>query len=317
MSKAENNPMNPLEFKVYAEKQLRQAKDRAETKYEKNRKSLIEASNGEIEKLDKQAKKKEADGPEYKFTGASTGFVLALATCIGSCSINVNLSGETALSMMFLFTFLGFLIGALIGAAVPDSVKADREKIEKLEAKKEEDLNKLRNQYQEEIKEIKDANNQRIEQNARKYETSLRAKSAKYALSPVAQEIIEMLLNNFKKQIRASDRRPHVARVEVPFSFTVFPAKVDSSFGSYDFQLKRVEPLNDLDEQAELAMAIASNIRSDIVMTFPKDPSGGEVNPLEMTFEYGGALIHKSTCYVKARMTYSASNANFVELRHF
>ena len=59
-----------------------------------------------------------------------------------------------------------------------------------------------------------------------------------------------------------------------------------------------------------LPNAIATAIHTDIITSYPKDISGGEVEPMEIDYEYRSASV-------KAAMTYRAENAGFVEARSF
>ena len=142
------------------------------------------------------------------------------------------------------------------------------------------------------------------------YEQLRRAESAKYADSAVAQEVIDMLANGFRSHIEASDRRPHVEEIVVPFSFRVYAEKIDTPYGVYDFELKRVARLAGMNEQAALANAIAQNVHTQIMTEYPVDPSGGEVDPLEITVRYGADWVEES-------MTYRAVNGLYVPERSF
>ena len=82
--------------------------------------------------------------------------------------------------------------------------KSTAERIERVQAETEQEISRLR--------EEKNAHR-------KKYEEKLRKDSVRYANSTVAQEIIELLLDGFKRSIEAADRRPHVQSIDVPFSF--------------------------------------------------------------------------------------------------
>lgn len=213
--------------------------------------------------------------------------------------------------VVFVASFLLFLVAGSILAYF-------RHKKQRVEAKGQIDkIDDIRLQSSDAIGEMKRKFQLEIEGLSRKkkeyraeYEKNRRAESAKYADSAVAQEVVDMLANGFRGHIEASDRRPHVEEIVVPFSFRVYAEKIDTPYGVYDFELKRVARLAGMNEQAALANAIAQNVHTQIMTEYPVDPSGGEVDPLEITVRYGADWVEES-------MTYRAVNGLYVPERSF
>lgn len=182
--------------------------------------------------------------------------------------------------------------------------------ISKIEASRDAKIEKLRRQELEEIQDIQEECQREIDEYRMRYEKARRQDSIRYANSSVAQEVIQILSDGFKKHIGASDRRPHVEEIVVPFSFKVFRDKIESPYGTYDFKIERISELTNFDEQASLANAIAQNVHTEIITSYPCDISGGEIEPLEIHFAYENE-------YVEASMIYKAANKEFVPERSF
>lgn len=149
-----------------------------------------------------------------------------------------------------------------------------------------------------------------MEANQEVYESLRRQESVHFATSAVAQEIVDKLVQGFSAQIEACDRGSYVRVVEVPFSFAVYCDRVETPYGVYDFKTERVERLAGVDQCASLANAVAQAVQREITLRFEVDPSGGEVRPLEIAYEYEGDCA-------KAAMSYYATNADFVAVRSF
>ena len=211
----------------------------------------------------------------------------------------------------FLFVLL---VGSLLSYPMTKKKNSIRQKeIDKLDASAEE-IKLQASKKIEELEEKAKSEIAKIEQEKMKYrsdfENERRVESVKYANSPVAKEVIDLISTGFKNQIDACDRRPHIKEIIVPLSFKVYATKIETPYGVYDFELQRVSKLSGMKEQTSLANAIAQSVHTDIFTTYPVDISGGEVKPLEIGINYGPD-------WVEAVMTYHADNANYIPERSF
>ena len=213
--------------------------------------------------------------------------------------------------VVFIASFLLFLAAGSIMAYFRHKkqrveAKGYTDKIDGIRLRSSDATGEMKRKFQLEVEGL----SRKKEEYRAEYEKNRRAESAKYADSAVAQEVIDMLANGFRSHIEASDRRPHVEEIVVPFSFRVYAEKIDTPYGVYDFELKRVARLAGMNEQAALANAIAQNVHTQIMTEYPVDPSGGEVDPLEITVRYGADWVEES-------MTYRAVNGLYVPERSF
>jgi|GEM_PF-4278708 len=207
-----------------------------------------------------------------------------------------------------------FIVACLVIYGLIKSKNSIRQKeIDKLDASAEE-IKLQASKKIEELEEKAKSEIAKIEQEKMKYrsdfENERRVESVKYANSPVAKEVIDLISTGFKNQIDACDRRPHIKEIIVPLSFKVYATKIETPYGVYDFELQRVSKLSGMKEQTSLANAIAQSVHTDIFTTYPVDISGGEVKPLEIGINYGPD-------WVEAVMTYHADNANYIPERSF
>lgn len=127
--------------------------------------------------------------------------------------------------------------------------------------------------------------------------------SVRYAESALATEVINWMTEGFARTIDATDRRSHIERINVPFSFNVYTNKITCNLGTYDFEIKRCANLTSPLEQTAIARAIASAIQLNITMKYPKDASGTD---FVLNISYAYAENH-----VSASITYTAPNGNY------
>ena len=133
--------------------------------------------------------------------------------------------------------------------------------------------------------------------------------SVRYSESKLATEVIDWMSKGFSKTIDASDRRSHIEKINVPFSFKVYPDKISCPLGTYDFEIKRCANLNSPLEQTALARAIASSIQLNITMKYPKDASGTDF-VLDIAYAY-------SENYVSISIIYTAPNGNYKPVKQW
>lgn len=261
---------------------------------------------------------------------AAAGFIASIATFVylffafphesdiqqfyASFGIVLTRTGDiTGMGSLLLFGMPGivFLIIFLAGLGINSSLIRRRTKeIDQLKKGTEERVAKYKSDLENKVQEIQDETEKQIDKQRQDYEKKRRSDSVKYANSNVAKEIIAMLLEGFKKNINASDRRPHIKDINVPFSFKVYKDRIETPYGLYDFEIERVSKLTDFEDQTSLANAVAQIVYTEIIAAYPEDISGGEVLPMAIDIEYGQE-------WVMASMTYRASNKNYVPERSF
>lgn len=300
--------VDPIKQEEALKKELKEAKSATYKKYEDRLRHIKEVANKDRGEIDsKTAAKKKIDTGSYVITGSIVGAVAGLFVCIPTYH---GSGGFGAAFITWVFCIIG---GSLAFSAIARSMKnadalmAERKRVDEWEASEIESLDK---KLENKLKKLENESAHKKEEHLEKYGMMQRAMSVKFVGSAVAREITDYILEPFKRAIELSDRRPHVARIEVALSFEVFTDRVKCPYGEYNFEIQRVQALNGMDEVAALANAIATAIHTDIITSYPKDISGGEVEPMEIDYEYRSASV-------KAAMTYRAENAGFVEARSF
>ena len=225
------------------------------------------------------------------------GFIIGVTLTIGmpGCSSG-RASAEAWICIVAVCTVAGVIV-----AIRAKSTKSLESKRLSIESKMREDMARLDDVCDKEV---------RIH-----FEKAQHEYSAAFIGNAITKEIADYMLESLLKTIRSYDRRSHIREINVPFSFEVYPNKVMSSYGTYDFKIERVQFLKSMEEQAALAYAIATAIHAEITTIFEVDPSGGEVYPMDVDYQYDTNYEYIS--YVKASMTYHAANGNFVEARSF
>lgn len=234
---------------------------------------------------------------------AGYGLIAGIILGFGGCS--AGLSGDGWLGCVALCT----LIGAL--AAIPAKNTKELENQQAMISRKMwQALNDLDDDCNASVNFVEEGCQKDIAEHLSQFEEAQREASVTFIGSPIAKEITDFMLKPLLRTIRSCDRRPHIKEIDVPFSFEVYSNKVTSTYGTYDFEIERVQFLKSMEEQAALANAIATAVHTEIITSFEVDPSGGEVDPMDIDYRYG-------TNYIKASMTYHAANGNYVEARSF
>ena len=303
-----SNILDPKAF----ERKLQQQRDseiRAlRSEYDQKKSSVRSTADTKIGEINKQISEKDRiDASGRSFTGAATGAVLGLFSCTSPRSYQYGFGGQFGIWVTFIV--VGAILFWLFTIAQKDTSSLQKER-ESLRTKEMEDVSRLDSECEAKIRQIEKTYEQGVIKHQEEFARAQREASLTYIDSPVAKEITDFMLKPLLKTIRSCDRRPHVKVINVPFSFEVYSNKVTSTYGTYDFEIERVQFLKTMEEQAALANAIATAIHTEIITTFEVDPSGGEVDPMDIDYQYGAN-------YVKASMTYHAANGNFVEARSF
>ena len=154
---------------------------------------------------------------------------------------------------------------------------------------------------------------QTIEANAAKekqeylsqFELEAQRISVQLAESQLAKKVIEWMTDGFCRTIDAADRRKHIEQVSVPFQFEVYTNKITCNLGTFDFEIERCENLNGPLEQTALARAIASSIQLNIVMKYPKDASGTDIQ-IKIDYQYSDKCPKTTITYVAPNGYYEA-----------
>lgn len=268
--------------------------------YDEKKSNVSNTAQTRLRDIDNQISSKKkikvGDGAGW---GLIVGIILGIAGCTQGASADAWL-GTVAVCTV---------VGAIITIPVKSTSSLDSQHAT-VSAKMQEDLSKLDQECEAKVKGIEQRYQKTIASQRAQFEEAQREGSVSFIGSPIAKEITDSMLTPLLKTIRSCDRRPHIKDITVPFSFEVYSNKVTSTYGTYDFEIERVEFLQSIEEQAALANAIATAIHTEIITTFEVDPSGGEVDPMDIDYQYGAN-------YVKASMTYHAANGNFVEARSF
>lgn len=250
--------------------------------------------------------KNDISAGSYAMGGGVVGAVVGLFFCIPA-TYQVGVFGDFLIWVFFIAVgaslFAAFAAsmkhtGAL-HSAVQSSLDSEKARIEQLDKSLE-----------KEIEEIEADCERRKEQHKIEFEKAQRKSSLKFIGSPISKEISEFIAKPFRKSIESSDRRAHIQTIKVPLTFSVYRNKIKTPYGDYDFNIRRVKSLDDTNEAAALANAVATAVHTDIVSSFPVDPSGGEVTPMDIEYEYRRDSV-------TAKMTYIARNANYVQERSF
>ena len=291
---------------------------------EEYRKKALKRRDQEIEEIRSQTNKLCADEErkaENKIAESKEGIANSSSISSGFLIGGGIAAVALFIYMVFAFPDAGFMLGIIpailfivllvLGFVIQSSyVRSVNDLISKVEANRDKQIQEHTQSCAESVAAIQDRTQKAIEDQKASHERDRREESVKYASSAVSKEIIEKLLDGFKKTIESSDRRSHVRRIVIPLHFCVYDDKVDTPYGLYDFKIERVAKLSGEEARVALANAIAQNVQTEILMSYPADLSGGEVAPMEINIEY------KSNS-VAASMIYSADNANFVPERSF
>ena len=140
----------------------------------------------------------------------------------------------------------------------------------------------------------------------RAFEAEAQRMSSRYARSDATGEIVRWLTGALVRSIQAANRAGHIAEITVPFTYCVYTTEIKfdcSDYGCYNFAVERCADLNGPLDQAALAIAIASALRSGVAATNLKNSR--DINS-ELTVSYRYEQNH-----IAATITYTAVNGNY------
>ena len=190
-----------------------QVKMNAERKVSEER----SVSNSRIATIRQSVPSKSVDGVEWFFCGGFIGLIIGFFVCCGVGE--ATNSDGAAFGTWVAVTIICGIIGAVLAA----SNNSSRENSIK-EADNEVELEKSR--CEDAIKQINDDAKREIDLYKSKFEVEAQQMSVRYSESKLATEVIDWMTNGFSKTIDASDRRSHVEKINVPFSFKVYADKI-------------------------------------------------------------------------------------------
>lgn len=252
----------------------------------------------EIEALKKDDPSKIGTG-----IGAFIGVIAGFFACACKCISLVNNDGPLEGLFSCLLTWLIVAAACIfVGYLIEQALKASYKENQSMVASK-------LNQENESLARII----QTIEANAAKekqeylsqFELEAQRISVQLAESQLAKKVIEWMTDGFCRTIDAADRRKHIEQVSVPFQFEVYTNKITCNLGTFDFEIERCENLNGPLEQTALARAIASSIQLNIVMKYPKDASGTDIQ-IKIDYQYSDKCPKTTITYVAPNGYYEA-----------
>ena len=215
----------------------------------------------------------------------SVGGIAGLVVCFAQ--------SHTALCLVYfaLIVGLSFLIGNYVEKNI--SLPQRRQNINEMnqEIEKEERIAGLQ------IKELCEMAEREKEVYKDEFEKRVNDISVNYVESVLVKEIVDWMTEGICRQIDAADRRKHIQLIEVPFNFKVYKDKIKCDIGLYDFEIKRCSNLNNIFEQVALARAIATAIRLNLVMRYPKDISGTSVD-IKIVYSYEEECMRTTIIYM-------------------
>lgn len=232
------------------------------------------------------------------------GFCSSCSACNGTIKSGGGASAlDTATCQLFggvgtffLAILIGLVVGGIIELIIVIARKASDKSIDKNIQKSHNNELVLKEEVTQELE--KDYSEYVLQ-----FENEAKRQSIKFAESQLAKEVITWMTNGFCSAIDATDRRPHIQEIDVPFVFNVYCNKITCNIGTYDFELKRCANLTSVMDQAALTRAIASAIQLNVVMKYPKDISGESINVnIEYTYTKDSAV---------ATLRYTAYNGNY------
>lgn len=307
--------INPYEFNLNVDKKKQSLeRERSERQYSErdNVSARIRQITNELDNsISRHKSKKNGSNGCLVFIAS---FAMSLVTMFLSCFLVTGSNAGEVLIALFISPAIGFIATFAVWTSIDEEYRS--KKISSLEKLKAENITKIENESAERIKQIEADTSEKIARLEREkelykadYEKQVRSNSAKYANSPIAQEVITLLFDGFKRTIEASSRASHIEIVRVPLAFKAYKDRIESPYGTYDFEIRRVTNFNSYFDQATFANVIAQSIQIDLLTTFPEDISGGEVLPTEINFEYTERCI-------EVKMIYCAINALYAPLRN-
>lgn len=238
----------------------------------------------EIESL----RKSDSSGSGVR-SGAIIGFIAGFGACACRCydldkdmaftyaSNPISLIGSCLLLLLIIEG-----IGVFVGYLIDRSLKSSYNNNELMISTK---LNQENESLARTIQTIEANAAKEKQEYLSQFELEAQRISVQLAESQLAKKVIEWMTDGFCRTIDAADRRKHIEQVSVPFQFEVYTNKITCNLGTFDFEIERCENLNGPLEQTALARAIASSIQLNIVMKYPKDASGTDIQ-IKIEYQY-------------------------------
>ena len=239
-----------------------------------------------------------------KRKGLVVGLGVGFLGYAGTCLILKKIIGDDAFFVGEVVYAVIVLICVLAGKRI-DKLAMERKKEEEewiksqisLENKHfDETLFNIRSKYNEQKKNYKEC-----------FETRSKELSLKYADSSLAKEVVEWMTKAFSSAVEAADRREHIARITVPFTFSVYEKKITCDVGTFDFELKRCAFLNSALEQDAVARVIDTELQLKIAAKYKRDTTGTPVD-LQLSQQYFND-------HISITLTYEAQNGNYKLIR--
>ena len=230
------------------------------------------------------------------------GFGVSFLVCGSMC-----LSGETenALIWFGISGSISLLVGLYAGKKGTENY---RNSVEEATSESHMAISAEQNRCAEALKAILKRSQEDSEKYAKEFDKSVQETSVRLLLnSETVRSIADWMTAGFSRMIDVADRSNYIEQIRVPYSFKVYPNKIESPAGVFDFMKERKKPLTGPVEQTALAIAVASAIQTNITTKYPQDKSGTNiiVDMSPYTLECGSAMVG---------MTYPAPNGNFVRL---
>lgn len=238
--------------------------------------------------------------------GSIIGLTLGFFVCAGKCISGISYEegfGTSLTSCLIAFGIIA-LIGGVLGYIADFLAKDYYKKYEAwLESRVEDEKNNLENR----ISDIHFESGERKKRYYKWFEETSNNMSPRFAGSEITKEVADWMLTGFYNAIDAADRRSHIEKITVPFAFCVFNNKITCNIGTYDFELKRCDFLENPLQQTALARAIATEMELQTHVRYPNDQSGNPVT-VQLERKYFDE-------YVSYTVTYEAENGNFERQR--
>ena len=245
-----------------------------------------EISEKRKEEIREKCKEENRSFPNnFYWDSVAVGIIAGLVVCFAT--------GQTARCLVYFALILGlsFLIGRYVekNIALPQRRQNINEMNQKIE--KEERIAGLQ------IKDLCEIAERDKEAYKDEFEKCVNDISVNYVESLLVKEIVDWMTQGICRQIDAADRRKHIQLIEESFNFKVYKDKIMCDIGLYDFEIKRCSNLNNIFEQVALARVIATAIRLNLVMAYPRDISGTSVD-IKTMYSYAEECMQTTIIYM-------------------
>lgn len=268
--------------------------------YEEQRKQELERDiHAEQERLSKRQKfisentSRTVNGGLLAGIGGVIGFAFGLSSCVSM--LGAGEFGNGVLSLFFL-SIGGAILGAILAGCIDIGHLVSVNRTEKQIAEEQTSSNRV-------IQELRAHADNEIASYRDEFEAAAQRMSVEYAESALAIDIINWMTEGFSRTIDTTDRRSHIEKINVPFSFNVYKNKIMCNLGTYDFEIMRCANLTSALEQTAIARAIASAVQLNITMKYAKDVSG-TAYVLNVFYTY-------TEDHVSASIIYTAPNGDY------